>query len=141
MDTDGSANAPQETKTMNKEDSLLEKDLCYQILGGAMEVLREIGHGLHEKPYENALVLALEDECFHVSQQQVYPILFKERNVGEYIPDIVVENRVIVDPKVIDRITNHERGQMLNYLKITGLRVGLIINFKHAKLQWERVVN
>jgi GxxExxY protein len=59
--------------------------------------------------------------------------------VGEYIPDLIVGGAVVVDAKVIDRITNHELGQMLNYLKITGLKVGLILNFKHAKLEWKRV--
>ena len=85
-------------------------------------------------------MIALEDEGIFVSQQQAYPILFRDKKVGEFIPDIIVEDRVIVDTKVIDRITSHEQGQMINYLRITGLRVGLIINFKHAKLQWERVV-
>ena len=124
----------------HEEEPLIEKDLVYRIVGGALAVLGEVGHGLHEKPYENALVIALEDEGIFVSQQQVYPILFRDKKVGEFIPDIIVEDRVIVDTKVIDRITSHEQGQMINYLRITGLRVGLIINFKHAKLQWERVV-
>ena len=124
----------------HEEEPLIEKDLVYRIVGGALAVLGEVGHGLHEKPYENALVIALEDEGIFVSQQQAYPILFRDKKVGEFIPDIIVEDRVIVDTKVIDRITSHEQGQMINYLRITGLRVGLIINFKHAKLQWERVV-
>ncbi|WP_221032805.1 GxxExxY protein [Actomonas aquatica] len=126
---------------MNGDDaSLREEDICYQILGCAMAVAREIGHGLHEKPYENALVVALEEEHVPFEQQPSYRVEFRGRKVGEYIPDLVVDERVIVDTKVIDRITGHERGQMINYLRITGLTVGLIINFKHAKLQWERVV-
>jgi GxxExxY protein len=60
--------------------------------------------------------------------------------VGEFIPDLIAFSSVIVDAKVIDRITDHERGQMLNYLRITKLRVGLIVNFKNARLEWERVV-
>ncbi len=123
-----------------EDGELLEKDLCYQIVGCALAVLGDVGHGLHEKPYENAIVLALADENVMCAQQETYPVLFRGRKVGEYIPDLIVDDRVIVDTKVIDRITSHERGQMLNYLKVTGLRVGLIINFKHAKLQWERIV-
>jgi GxxExxY protein len=60
--------------------------------------------------------------------------------VGEYIPDLVVQQKLIVDIKTIDHITDHERGQMLNYLRITTLPVGIILNFKHARLEWERLV-
>jgi GxxExxY protein len=59
--------------------------------------------------------------------------------VGEYIPDLIVFGKIVVDTKVIDRITDHEMGQMLNYLKITDHKIGLIINFKKAKLEWKRI--
>ena len=67
-------------------------------------------------------------------------MLYKGELVGEYIPDLVVQQKLIVDAKTIDRITDHERGQMLNYLRITALPVGVILNFKHARLEWERLV-
>ena len=57
-----------------------------------------------------------------------------------FIPDLIVFDSIVVDTKVIDQITDHERGLMLNYLRITGLRVGVILNFKHRKLEWERIV-
>ena len=60
--------------------------------------------------------------------------------VGEFVPDLLVNGVVVVDTKTIDRITDVERGQMLNYLRITKLGVGLILNFKHPKLEWERMV-
>ena len=60
--------------------------------------------------------------------------------VGQYIPDLLVGNAVVVDAKVIDRITNAERGKMLNYLRFTKLKVGVILNFHRAKLEWERIV-
>lgn len=60
--------------------------------------------------------------------------------MGEYVPDLIVFGGVVVDTKVIDAITDHERGQMINYLKITRLKVGVILNFKRAKLEWERIV-
>ena len=73
-------------------------------------------------------------------QQPRFDVLYKSVKVGEYIPDLIVFDRIVVDAKTIERITDHEKGQMLNYLKITKLRVGLIINFKSAKLQWERLI-
>ena len=67
-------------------------------------------------------------------------MLYKGELVGEYVPDLVVQQQLIVDTKTIDRITDHERGQMLNYLRITTLPVGIILNFKHTRLEWERLV-
>ena len=67
-------------------------------------------------------------------------MLYKRVKVGEYIPDLIAFGAIVVDTKVIDAIGPHERGQMLNYLKITSFRLGLILNFKHAKLEWERVI-
>ncbi len=129
-----------DTNRHESEESILHRDLVFRIVGCAFDVIKEVGHGLHEKPYENALALAFQDGGISVQQQVVFPILFKARRIGEYIPDLIADNSVIIDAKVIDRITDHERGQMRNYLRITGLRVGLIINFKRAKLEWERVV-
>ena len=73
-------------------------------------------------------------------QQQNFPVIYKTVKVGEYIPDLITFDSIIVDAKVINQITNIERAQMLNYLKITGLKVGLVINFKNSKLEWERIV-
>ena len=64
----------------------------------------------------------------------------QRKKVDDYIPDLIVENRVVVETKTVDSIGDDEIGQMLNYLRITGLKVGLLINFKHSKLQWKRVV-
>ena len=67
-------------------------------------------------------------------------MVYKGVRVGEYVPDLVVFGSIVVDVKTIDHITDHERGQMLNYLRISGLRVGVILNFKKSKLEWERMV-
>ncbi|HVZ66099.1 MAG TPA: GxxExxY protein [Lacunisphaera sp.] len=114
--------------------------LTFAIIGCAMEVLNELGSGLHEKPYENALIHEFGLRGIAFDQQRRFPIDYKGMIVGEYIPDLIANGSVVVDAKVIDRITDVERGQMLNYLKITSLRVGLIINFKRPKLEWERVI-
>ena len=102
-------------------------------------MLNTLGHGLLEKPYENALVVEFQRQVIPYSQQPRFPVIYKSVNVGEYIPDLIVFDKIIVDAKTIDKIGNNEKAQMINYLKITGLRVGLILNFKHAKLEWERI--
>jgi GxxExxY protein len=117
----------------------LEKE-TEAIIGCSMEVLNTLGHGLLEKPYENALVVEFGLRSIPVEQQKPFAVTYKGITVGNYIPDLIVFEQVIVDTKVIENITNHEVGQMLNYLKLTKLKVGLIINFKHAKLSWQRIV-
>src|SRR5438105_137071 len=118
----------------------LLKDETHKIIGCAFEVLNELGHGLNEKCYENSLVVEFGVQGISCSQQRQYQVLYKERPVGLFIPDLIAFDSVLVDAKVLVRITDHERGQMLNYLRITRLRVGLILNFKHPRLEWERLV-
>lgn len=119
---------------------LLEKE-TEQVIGCAMEVINILGHGLMEKPYENALCVELKERNIPFSQQQRFPVLYKGVVVGEYVPDLIVLDQVVVEMKTVDRITDHELGQMINYLRITGRQVGLIINFKRAKLEWKRVID
>jgi GxxExxY protein len=119
---------------------LLLKDEVFQIVGCAMEVLNTLGHGLLEKPYENALAVEFRLRGLPFQQQPRFPVLYKSVNVGEYVPDLLVFNQIIVDTKVIEKLGNNEKAQIINYLKITGLRVGVLLNFKHAKLDWERIV-
>ena len=121
-------------------EKLLLKDEVYQVVGCALEVLNGIGHGLHEKIYENALVVEFKQRGIAFEQQRRFPVVYKEVQVGEFVPDLITHEAIVVDTKVIDQITDHERGQMLNYLRITKFRVGVLLNFKHAKLEWERIV-
>jgi len=118
---------------------LLSKKEIFQIVGCAIEVLNTLGHGIVEKPYENALVVEFRLRNIPYRQQPLFDVLYKGNKVGLFIPDLIAFDAVVLDTKVIDRITDHERGLMLNYLRITKLRVGVILNFKHAKLEWERI--
>jgi len=118
---------------------LVLKDEVFAVVGCAMSVLNELGHGLLEKPYENALVVELGIQNISYQQQPRFPVQYKGVQVGEYVPDLITHEQLVVDTKVVDRITDQEMGQMMNYLKITGLKVGLLLNFKHSKLEWKRV--
>jgi GxxExxY protein len=126
-------------RAVQTNDKLLFKDEVFQIVGCAIEVLNTLGHGLIEKPYENALVVEFGIKNIPFRQQPSFDVLYKGQKVGLFIPDLIAFDAVVVDTKVIDRITDHERGLMLNYLRITRLRVGVILNFKHRKLEWERI--
>jgi len=119
---------------------LLLKEETHRIIGCAFEVLNELGHGLNEKSYENALVVEfrLQDNVYE--QQRQFDVVYKDNVVGTLIPDLIAFEQVIVDAKTVEKITDEHRGQVLNYLRITKLRVGLLLNFKHAKLEFERLV-
>jgi GxxExxY protein len=135
MDTDGRADLHGASNS-----KLLLKEETQKLIGLSFEILNKVGHGLNEKVYENSLVVGFKQEQIPFNHQRRFPVFFRNVQVGEFIPDLIAFDAVIVDTKVIDRVTDHERGQMLNYLRITKLRVGLILNFKHARLDWERVV-
>ena len=120
---------------------LILKAECHQIVGCAMEVLNSVGHGYHEKIYENGLVVEFELQGIPTTQQPQFPITYKSVELGKYIPDLICFGKVIVDTKTIEQITDHEVGQMLNYLKVTGHQVGLLINFKRAKLEWLSLIH
>lgn len=111
----------------------------HAIIGCAMEVLNTLGHGLPEKPYENALVVEFENGGVPFAQQPRFEVPYKGTRVGEFVPDLVAYGRVIVDTKVVDRLTVRETSQMLNYLRVTGLTVGLLLNFSRPRLGWKRV--
>jgi GxxExxY protein len=119
---------------------LAEGELTHAIIGASFEVLNELGHGLREKTYENSLTVEFGIRGLGYQQQRSFDVLYKSIRVDEFVSDLIVGDRVVVDKKVIERISDLERGQMLNYLKITQLRVGLIVNFKRPKLEWERIV-
>jgi len=123
----------------NEHEIILQAE-AHRIVGCAMEVLNTLGHGLLEKPYENALTVEFGLQDIPFRQQPRFPVVYKGENVGEYIPDLICFDQIVVDAKTIETISDHEIGQMLNYLKITGMRVGLIVNFKRPRLEWKRVV-
>ena len=127
------------TQMDTNSEKLLLKEEVFQIVGCAIEVLNTLGHGLVEKPYENALVIEFSLRKIPFKQQPSYDVLYKSHKIGLFVPDLIVFDALVVDTKVIDKITDHERGLMLNYLRITGLHVGVILNFKHRKLEWERI--
>jgi len=141
MNADNEMPDPQSrVSASSRGQSLLLKLETEAILGCAFEVLKHLGHGLLEKPYENALVVECGLRGIPIVQQSWCDVVYKNVTVGEYVPDLIAFGAVVVEAKVVDCIADHELGQMLNYLKITGHQVGLILNFRRARLEWKRVV-
>ena len=84
------------------------EDEIYEVIGAAMDVHNEMGPGLREKPYENALAIALRDKGFNTEQQKAYPIYFRKQIVGDCIPDMTVNSTFLIDAKSIDQIGDNE---------------------------------
>ncbi len=126
-------------KTDMKKEILYE-DLSRDIIGAAMEVLNELKPGLDEKLYENALVIELQKRGHKVRQQANFSVHYKGHFIGRLVPDLIVDDLVIVDPKVVSSFNETHIAQMVGYLAKTGLKLAILINFKHSKLQWKRVV-
>lgn len=120
---------------------LVHKDLSYQIVGLAMNVYNVLGSGFLEKVYENAMMVAFRKAGIEAEQQASVKVHFDGEVVGEYYADILVENQIILELKVVSEISNIHRAQLLNYLKATKLRLGMILNFGKQKLEYLRFVN
>jgi GxxExxY protein len=108
------------TRMNTKAEKLLLKDEVFRVVGCAIEVLNTLGHGLVEKPYENALVVEFLLLKIPFRQQPSFDVLYKGHKIGLFVPDLIAFDSVVVDTKIIDQITDHERGLMLNYLRIYG---------------------
>jgi GxxExxY protein len=115
-------------------------DLTYQINGAVFEVNRELGSGFLEKVYENALLAELQARGLKAENQRPIKVTYKGKEVGDYYADIIVEDRIIVELKTVDSIEKIHEAQLLHYLKATGFRIGLLVNFKHPKAQIKRFI-
>ena len=114
--------------------------LTQDIIGAAMLVLNELRPGLDEKLYDNALAIELRHRGHKVDQQARFPVNYRGEIIGTLVPDLLVDEAVIVDPKVTQTFSDSHIAQMIGYLSITNLVVALLLNFKFAKLQVKRVV-
>jgi GxxExxY protein len=115
-------------------------DITYAINGAVFEVNNILGPGFLEKVYENALLVELKSRGLKAENQVPINVTYKNEAVGDYFADIIVEDTVIVEIKTVERLDSIHEAQLLNYLKATGLHVGLLVNFKHQKADIKRMV-
>ncbi|MCF7823306.1 MAG: GxxExxY protein [Candidatus Marinimicrobia bacterium] len=119
---------------------ILHKELSDKIIELAIEVQKELGAGFLERVYENSLIVALQDENLFVEQQKHLDVYFRGRLVGNYIADLVVDGKVIIEIKAIETLVKVHYAQMINYLKATNIEVGYLLNFGQLPLQFKRLV-
>ena len=115
-------------------------DLTYQINGAVYEVNKELGQGFLEKVYENSLLLELHIRGLKAESQVPIKVIYKDQIVGDYFADIVVENQVLVELKAVESLKKIHEAQLLNYLKATGFKIGLLVNFTHPKAEIKRFI-
>jgi GxxExxY protein len=115
-------------------------DITYEIRGAVFEVNKVLGPGFLEKVYENALLVELKTRGLKAESQVPLQVTYKDENVGDYFADIVVENQVLIELKVVENLQKIHEAQLLNYLKVTGFQVGFLVNFKPKTVEIKRLV-
>ena len=108
---------------------MLHKSLSGEIIGAGIQVSSALKPGLSERIYENALVLELRERGLSVEQQKPFPVYYKDEKVGQLIPDLIVNDKVIIDTKVVADFNQSHMEQMIGYLAITDLKLALIFIF------------
>src|SRR5687767_3560816 len=111
---------------------MLHEELTGKILETCFEVIKELGIGFLESVYEKSLVIALQQKGLQVEAQIPLEVRFRGFPVGQFYADLLVEKRILVELKAVNNLTNEHYAQIINYLKITGLEVGLLVNFGNA---------
>ena len=119
---------------------IIYPELSYKIIGAAMEVHKELGRGFLEKVYENSMMVMFKNDKIKAVQQAPIKVHFMNEIVGNYIADILVEDRIILELKIVDKISDIHKAQVLNYLKATGLKLAILINFKKQSLEYQRIL-
>ena len=119
---------------------IIHKELSGKIINAAMHVLNQLKPGLDEKIYEKSLTIELRARGHTVEQQKKFPVYYRDIEVGTLIPDMIVDDLIIVDPKVVVSFNENHIAQMTGYLAISNLQLAMLLNFKYSKLGWKRVV-
>jgi GxxExxY protein len=120
------------TQITRMKTEIIHEKLSGAIIGAAMDVLNELKPGLDEKLYERALVIELRRRGHTVDAQRSYPVFYNS--------DLIVDDTVIVDPKVVSAFNEAHTAQMIGYLAISQLDLALLLNFKSVRLEWKRIV-
>ena len=112
-----------------------------KVVGAVYEVANLLGAGFLEKVYERALIQELTLRGLKAQAQVSFSVTYKGNYIGEYFADILVEDKLVVELKCVDRFSNEHLAQCLNYLKASGLKIALLVNFQKPKVEWKRIVH
>jgi GxxExxY protein len=119
---------------------VIHKQLSYEVMAATFEVHNVLGPGFLEKVYEKALLQELILRRIEVEPQKQLTVLYKGKEIGIYCADLVIENKIILELKAVENLSNIHQAQVLNYLKATGFNLGLLINFGKERIEYKRLV-
>jgi len=114
-------------------------DISEVIIGCCFEVMKELGSGFLENVYKNALFIAMKERGLTVLVEQSFDVIFRNRKIGKYIADLIVENLIVVELKCCKTLLSEHQAQVINYLKASQLPVGFLVNFGNQKLEYKRL--
>ena len=120
---------------------LIHKELSDQVLGAVFSVHNVLGPGLLESAYEGALVIELKHRGLRFERQQVFPLYYQGELAGAYVADLVVENTFLMELKSVQALTTVMEAQIINYLRLSNVPVGYLINFRNTRVEWKRFVH
>ena len=126
-------------RTIKEEKKLPYSELTGSILGSCFEVMKELGPGFLERVYKNALLMVMRQKGLQVEVERSYNVTFRGKIIGRYVADLVVNGAVVVELKCCESLIGEHQAQLFNYLKVSGLPVGLLVNFRRRKLDWKRL--
>jgi GxxExxY protein len=120
--------------------NIIYPDLSYKIMGAIFEVHKELGPGFLESVYEKALVEELLSKGLKVETQKSINLTYKDKKIGLHRLDLVVESKVVVELKTVERFSIHHKAQLTSYLKASGYKLGILVNFSKSKVEYQRVL-
>jgi len=120
---------------------LFEKELSYRVMKLCYRVHNSLGAGLLESAYNAAMVVELEYSGIPFEKEKEYPVYYRNRQISKYYADLVVDNRIILELKAVKKFDGSMEAQIINYLKISGIKVGYLINFRNEKVESKRYIN
>jgi GxxExxY protein len=125
---------------MNENERKYIEKVIRSVVGAAFEVSNTLGTGFLEKVYERALMVELQGRQIKAASQVPLNVIYKGHEVGRYIADLVVEDKLLIELKCVKELGKEHMAQCINYLAATGLHICLLLNFQHPRLEWKRVV-
>ena len=122
-----------------QEKNLPYSEITGAIIGCCFDVMKELGPGFLENVYKKALVITMRQKGLEVDVERAFEIIFRGQQIGRYYADLVVCQTVIIEVKCCDCLIGEHQAQLFNYLKVSRLPVGLLVNFRRRKLEWKRL--
>lgn len=120
--------------------NIVYPELSYQIMGAIFEVHKELGPGFVESAYEKALIEEFNKRRLHFEIQKPIEIIYKGKKIGIHRVDLIVEGKIIVELKTVERFSLHHKAQLTSYLKASGCKLGILVNFSKSKVEYHRVL-